>query len=98
MGRPPPVRMAVPAPPSRPAPSSSKSGTTRGPLPDPTLLDGSTQPPEKKSETGMIGEFELPGDDNVRNGKVGGPQNQNPSAAGGAQSMPAGMPQGGGGP
>ena len=36
------------------------------------LLDGSTLPEVKKSEHGMIGDFELPGDDNARGGKVGG--------------------------
>src|SRR5687767_1384014 len=55
-------------------PTSTKSGAARGVLPDPVLLDGSTQPPEKKSEYGMIGDFELPGDENVKNGKVGGAQ------------------------
>jgi hypothetical protein len=65
-------------------------------LPDPVLLDGSTQQPEKKSEYGMIGDFELPGDENVRNGKVGGPQNPGQqSQGGGNQAM--GLPQGGGG-
>ena len=46
----------------------------------------------------MIGEFELPGDENVRNGKVGGQQNPNAAAnAGGQQSnnTPMGLPQGG---
>src|SRR3954454_6578849 len=57
---------------SRPPTSSPRSG--KGPLPDPTLLDGSTMPAEKKSEQGMIGDFELPGDENVRDGKVGGQQ------------------------
>jgi hypothetical protein len=97
--RPPSGKAIQPSSAARPAPSSTKGGV-RGPLPDPALLDGSAHAPEKKSEHGMIGEFELPGDDNVRNGKVGGPQNQNPSAGGGAQSnnMPMGMPQGGGGP
>lgn len=82
-----------------PRPSSSKSGATRGLLPDPALLDGSTQAPEKKSEYGMIGDFELPGDENARNGKVGGPQGpggqqtQQPPGGGG---MPMGLPQGGG--
>lgn len=65
---------------SRPTPTSAaRSG--KGPLPDPTLLDGSTHPPEKRSEQGMIGDFELPGDDNARSGKVGGQQ-------GGAQPQP----------
>jgi hypothetical protein len=70
---------------ARPAPSTSKSGA-RGPLPDPALLDGSAHPAEKKSEHGMIGDFELPGDENVRSGKVGGPQN--PNAQGGGQGAP----------
>lgn len=70
----------------------------KGPLPDPVLLDGSTLPVEKRPEQGMIGDFELPGDENVRNGKVGGPQGA-PQAAAGGQQMPQGLPQmGGGGP
>jgi hypothetical protein len=79
--------------------TSGRSSSAKGPLPDPALLDGSTQPVEKKSEQGMIGDFELPGDENVRDGKVGGPQNQNPGQRGGQQSgkMPVGLPQAGGG-
>ena len=56
--------------------SSSKSspparaGSGKGLLPDPTLLDGSTMPAEKKSEQGMIGDFELPGDENAKSGKI----------------------------
>src|SRR5688572_9879326 len=79
-------------------PSTTKSGA-RGPLPDPVILDGSTHSPEKKSEYGMIGDFELPGDENVKNGKVGGAQGggqqqqQNQSGGGG---MPMGLPQAGG--
>ncbi len=67
---------------------------SRGLLPDPVLLDGSTHAAEKKSEFGMIGDFELPGDETSRNGRGGGgsgkppPEQQN---AGGA------VPQGGGG-
>ena len=38
------------------------SATPRPMLPDPLLLDGSTQLPEKNREFGMIGEFELPGE------------------------------------
>ena len=84
------------APAARPAPT--KSGAARGVLPDPILLDGSTQPPEKKSEYGMIGDFELPGDENAKNGKVGGAQGpqgqqQNQNGSGG---LPMGLPQGGG--
>lgn len=55
-------------------------------LPDPALLDGSSQPAEKKSEMGMIGEFELPGDENAKGGKVGGPQMQLPGQSGSQQS------------
>ena len=55
-------------------------------LPDPALLDGSTQPVEKKSEMGMIGDFELPGDENAKAGKVAGPQLQTPGQAGGQPS------------
>jgi hypothetical protein len=55
-------------------------------LPDPVLLDGSSQPVEKKSEMGMIGDFELPGDENAKAGKVAGPQMQSPGQAGGQPS------------
>src|SRR4051812_46537039 len=75
---------------------AARSGA-KGPLPDPALLDGSTLPAEKKSEHGMIGDFELPGDENARNGKVGGPQNPNASAGGQSNNTPMGMPQGAGG-
>lgn len=86
------------ATPSTSRSTSSRSTSAKGPLPDPALLDGSTQPAEKKSEHGMIGEFELPGDENVRNGKVGGPQaagQQGQQAQGASGAM--GLPQGGGG-
>lgn len=81
------------------APSSSgKAAATRpgakGPLPDPTLLDGSTHPAEKRSEYGMIGDFELPGDQNVRSDRVGGPQVQVPVPGAG---VPLPLPQKGGG-
>ena len=69
--------------PSSPAASSSTASTasrtssttarTAKVLPDPALLDGSSQQADKKVENGMIGEFELPGDENAdRNGRVGG--------------------------
>jgi hypothetical protein len=78
----------------------------RAVLPDPVLLDGSTHAAEKKSEYGMIGDFELPGDENNRNGKVGGSQGggqeeANDSAknqaggGGGAQKEGAEKPGGG---
>jgi hypothetical protein len=83
---------------SRPSASSAgRTGTAKGPLPDPALLDGSSQPAEKKSEYGMVGDFELPGDENVRDGKVGGPQNPNATAGGQSNNQALNMPQGGGG-
>lgn len=73
------------------------SGGGRVVLPDPLLLDGSAHRAENKSEYGMIGDFEVPGDDNVRNGKVGG----NSGTAGSQKapdssvSMPTALPAGG---
>ena len=64
----------------------------RGILPDPMLLDGSGQPAEKRPEQGMLGNFELPGDDNVRNVKAGGAQTPPGEQAGAAEQK-----QGGGG-
>ena len=75
------------SPATGPATSAQKNAgraSARGPLPDPALLDGSTQLPEKKSEYGMLGEFEIPGDENSKSDKVG------------AQQPPPGMPSGGG--
>lgn len=70
-------------------------GAAKGTLPDPALLDGSAFPADKKSETGMIGDFELPGDENARTGKVGGPQIPMPMPnAGGVPGLP--IPMGGG--
>lgn len=78
--------------------TAARGGSAKGPLPDPALLDGSTQPAEKRSETGMIGDFELPGDENApRNGKVGGPQNPGgQQGGGGQQQQQMGLPQSGG--
>lgn len=89
-----PIRPATPS--SRSAnTSAAKAGTARttakGPLPDPILLDGSTMPAEKRPEHGMIGDFELPGDDNSRSGKVGGPQGQPGGQGGQQQQQPPGV-------
>lgn len=80
--------------------------TARGPLPDPALLDGSTQQPEKHPDYGMLGQFEIPGDNNSNSSKVGGQQNPNQQGGGqsggpqgqggGQQGSMAGLPQGGG--
>jgi hypothetical protein len=59
--------------PSTPPKAAYGKPAARGPLPDPTLLDGSSLPAEKRPEHGMLGEFEIPGDDNAKGGKVGGP-------------------------
>lgn len=56
---------------ARPAPARAAAGN-RGVLPDPALLDGSAHAPEKRSAIGMIGDFELPGDEQARTDKVGG--------------------------
>lgn len=74
-------------------PQRARGTTARGPLPDPALLDGSAKEADKTSEHGMLGEFEIPGDEDVRNGQVGGPQNANPIAA-----QDSSLPQNGGSP
>ena len=83
-----------------------RPGAAKGPLPDPALLDGSTQQAEKKNEQGMLGEFELPGDDNAKSGKVGGQQSpgaknepQGPSISISLPGLPSagGVPGGSGG-
>jgi hypothetical protein len=74
-------------------------GTPGRILPDPALLDGSSQPADKKGEMGMLGEFELPGDENNKSGKVSGPQMQLPGQSAGNQSpAQTNQPQGAGGP
>lgn len=81
------IAQTTPAP--RPSANASRTGPSReagrtgSALPDPDLFDGSKFEAEKRPETGMIGEFEMPGsaDDNS---KVGG----NPGEAGGNQAPP----------
>lgn len=88
---------------SRPTPGSSAaqraragaaSNSTKAVLPDPALLDGAKHPAEKKSEYGMLGEFEIPGDENARDGRVGGQSGQ---PNGQQQQNPEQQPGGGGG-
>ena len=70
------------------------SRTARGPLPDPDLLDGAGQKSEKRADHGMLGEFEIPGED-TKSDKVGG---QQPDKAGGSgPQMEAQKDQSGGG-
>ena len=85
------------------APSAQKNAgrtAARGPLPDPALLDGSTQPPEKKSEYGLLGDFELPGDENAKGDKVGGRpagrSGQDEAKGGQGGVPPIGLPAGAG--
>jgi hypothetical protein len=84
---------------SRTTPSSASSRDGRAPgkgvLPDPVLLDGSGMPAEKRPEQGMLGEFELPGDENARSGRVGGAQTP-PGEQGGGTSPPPENTAGGG--
>lgn len=76
-------------------PTAARPGMAKGPLPDPLLLDGSTQTAEKKSEYGMIGDFEVPGDENSKTGKVGGQQDPNAKQGGGGQQGGAQGQEGG---
>jgi hypothetical protein len=46
-------------------------GAAKGPLPDPALLDGSKEAAEKRPEYGMIGSFELPGQEDAKSDRVG---------------------------
>ncbi|MBI5766201.1 MAG: hypothetical protein HZA93_00280 [Verrucomicrobia bacterium] len=83
--------------PVSPSATAQKAGArppARGSLPDPALLDGAAQPVEKRPEYGMLGEFEIPGDPNATNDRVGGQPQQ--GGGRGGQQLPN-MPQGGGG-
>lgn len=74
--------------------------TLRMLLPDPALLDGAKLAPDKYPEYGMIGDFELPGDDvtdPAQNQRVGvsNPNQTEPTAGGSAKMDP--NQKGGGG-
>jgi len=62
-------------------------GQTKGPLPDPALLDGSKEAAEKRPEYGMIGNFELPGQEDAKSDRVG--SSGEPPPASGAQGPAA---------
>jgi hypothetical protein len=74
--------------------------TLRMILPDPALLDGSKLPSDKYPEYGMIGEFEMPGDeitDPGQNQRVGASNpNQNEPTVGGAAKQDPNQKGGGG--
>ncbi len=76
---------------------SAARPSPRGPLPDPALLDGSSLPAEKKTEFGMIGDFELPGDENAKGDKVGGPPSSGASGGSGKEDPKAAANGPGGG-
>jgi len=78
------------------SPTTQRGGAGKGVLPDPVLLDGSSQPAEKRPEYGMVGDFELPGDENAKNGRVGGPQQQGQQGQQGQGQGGLPMPQAGG--
>lgn len=78
-----------PASAERVAPGRTGS-SARGPLPDPALLDGSKVAAEKKGDFGMIGDFELPGEEDGKKDKAGGtggggPENQQAESGGSGQ-------------
>jgi hypothetical protein len=83
---------------ARGAGNTRSSAAGRAVLPDPVLLDGSAPAhgAEKKTDYGMIGDFELPGEESAQKDKVGGGgSGQQPPEGQGAQAM--GLPGGGGG-
>jgi hypothetical protein len=97
------ARAITPAGRAAPSVAAQRAGSARAvsgkpPLPDPALLDGSTLAAEKKSESGMIGDFEIPGDDTSREGKVGAAQPSSGSAGGTqGKNPPEGTPPNGAG-
>jgi hypothetical protein len=71
-------------------PTGRTGSSARGPLPDPALLDGSKVAAEKKGDFGMIGDFELPGEEDGKKDKAGGagsggPENQQSESGGSGQ-------------
>lgn len=69
-------------------------GAAKGPLPDPALLDGSKEAAEKRAEYGMIGNFELPGQEETKSDRVGATGAPPPEGAAGAPSAAAGAATG----
>jgi len=88
---PPTARPTVPGARTGQPKDAGRAGADARP-PDPNLFDGTKFEPEKRPETGMIGEFEMPGGPE-QSDKVGGDQGQ---AGGGNQPPPPGAPSAGG--
>lgn len=65
----------------------SARGAAKGPLPDPALFDGSKEAAENRPEYGMIGNFELPGQDDAKSDRVGA--SAEPPPTGGAPASAA---------
>lgn len=83
--------------------AASRAGVARGPLPDPSIFDGTNQEAEKRPEHGMLGEFEMGGNTESKSDRVGGMQEQTPGQKSSNQQQPSGgqnaqnQQQGGGG-
>ncbi|MEO7412093.1 MAG: hypothetical protein ABIZ81_01945 [Opitutaceae bacterium] len=77
-------------------PRTSAQRAAKGPLPDPVLLDGSKFEAEKRPEYGMLGEFEMPGDENAKSDRVG-QNSEQPGQGGGGPQDPNAKEGGGGG-
>jgi hypothetical protein len=82
---------------SAPEDERDSARTPKGPLPDPALLDGSAQQPEKRSDRGMLGQFDVPGDDSKSDSKNDSANSQSGQGGGGAQSDDKSAQGGGGG-
>jgi hypothetical protein len=85
--------LAQTTPPARPPanasrPALGKAGSSLPP--DPDLFDGTKFEAEKRPETGMIGEFEMPGSEESQDNKVGG----NPGEPAGSQAAQNSAPAG----
>jgi hypothetical protein len=80
-------------------PRTAAQRAAKGPLPDPALLDGSKYEAEKRSEYGMLGEFEIPGDE-TQSDRVGGRQSSQAGQQDQQKQNQSGLsvPQSGGAP
>ena len=76
-------------------PRTPAQRAAKGPLPDPVLLDGSKMAAEKRPEYGMLGEFEMAGDEKAETDRVGGSSRQ--KGGSGSQQNAASTGEAGGG-
>ncbi len=82
---------------SEPGSARPVRGTAKGPLPDPALLDGSKEAAEKRAEYGMIGSFELPGQEEAKGDRVGATEESPPAGGAGGATAATGTSAGGAG-